>query len=77
MLAVYGLVLRLSLFGDEQIRNFRNPDYKLAWYVVPLLVLLALGATVWLGAMAYCMARGKHLSTTVNLGGGKILVGCG
>ena len=33
-----------------------NPTLRLAWYVVPLLVLLALGATVLLGAMVYCLS---------------------
>lgn len=54
----------------------RASDYPLAWYVVPLLVLLALGATVILGAMVFCMLRGMHLAVTVNLGGGKFLIGC-
>ncbi len=76
MLATYGLFLtardRLSVRLDRSARE----DYRLAWYVVPLLVLLALGATVILGAMVFCMLRGKRLATTINIGGGQFLIGC-
>ncbi len=57
----------------------RSPvRHPLAWYVVPLLVLLALGLTVYLGALVFCMVRGMHLVTMVKLGsGGYFLIGCG
>jgi hypothetical protein len=65
MLATYGLFLtardRLSVRLDRSARE----DYRLAWYVVPLLV-----------AMVFCMLRGKRLATTINIGGGQFLIGC-
>lgn len=61
---------------SDQLDKAADPTMRIAWYVVPLLVLLALGATVALGAMVYCMARGKHLAVTVNQGGGRYLIGC-
>lgn len=50
-------------------------EYK-AWYVVPLLVLLALGATVLLGALAWCMLHGQNLGFVANVGAGKYGVMC-
>lgn len=76
MLALYaGAQTSVSTLGPR-LTQLRAGDYRLAWYVVPLLVLLALGSTVVLGAMVYCMLRGKHLAATVNVGGGKFLIGC-
>jgi hypothetical protein len=76
MLPAYGVILRLTLFAGDEFKRMRSGEYAIAWYVVPLLVLLALGGTVVLGAMAYCIARGRHLSATANLGGGRFLIGC-
>ncbi len=50
-------------------------DYK-AWYVVPVVVLLALGATVFLGAMVYCMAKGQALEVLVDRGNGQYGLKC-
>jgi hypothetical protein len=52
-----------------------SDEYK-AWYLVPLLVLLALGATVLLGALAWCMMHGQNLGFVVNAGAGKYGVMC-
>ena len=56
-------------------RELTDDDYK-AWYVVPLLVLLALGATVVLGALAWCMIHGQNLGFVVNVGAGKYGIMC-
>lgn len=53
----------------------REREYK-AWYLVPLLVLLALGATVALGALAWCMAHGQNLGVVINRGAGMYGVKC-
>ncbi|MDO5094681.1 MAG: hypothetical protein Q4D79_14915 [Propionibacteriaceae bacterium] len=50
-------------------------DYK-AWCTVPLIVLLALGETVFLGAIAFCMLRGQSLDILVDRGGGRYGVKC-
>jgi len=65
----------IALRTVGEVRRFdRHP---VAWYVVPLLVLLALGLTVYLGALAFCMLRGMHLVTVVELGSnGRFLIGC-
>ena len=41
-----------------------------------MLVLLALGATVLIGALAWCMMHGQNLGFTVNVGAGKYGVMC-
>jgi hypothetical protein len=76
VLVLYGQLLRGSTLIEAAADRFRDPDYKIAWYIVALAVLLTLGATVLLGALVYCMARGLHLSTTIDIGGGRYLVGC-
>lgn len=53
----------------------RGAEYK-AWYLVPLLVLLSLGATVALGALAWCMAHGQNLGIIINRGAGMYGVKC-
>lgn len=58
-----------------RLRALTADDYK-AWYVVPLLVLLALGATVVLGALAWCMVHGQNLGFVVNVGAGKYGIMC-
>lgn len=50
-------------------------DYK-GWQVVLAVVLLALGATILLGALVFCMAQGQNLGFIVNLGAGKVGVMC-
>lgn len=44
----------------RQLTTATASEYK-AWYLVPLLVLLALGATVLIGALAWCMMHGQNL----------------
>ena len=41
-----------------------------------MLVLLALGATVLIGALAGCMMHGQNLGFIVNVGAGKYGVMC-
>lgn len=53
----------------------REAEYK-AWYLIPLLVLLSLGATVALGALAWCMAHGQNLGIIINRGAGMYGVKC-
>ncbi|TYR73475.1 hypothetical protein FZC79_18715 [Rossellomorea vietnamensis] len=50
---------------------------NLVWYVVAAFILLALGATLMLGALAWCFmyARGG-LGAVYNKGGGYYQVGC-
>lgn len=76
MTAIYNTLFLISDWPRRQMGELRDSETELVWYVVPLLVLLALGATVALGALAYCMARGMHLSTTIDVGGGRYLIGC-
>ena len=76
MLLLYGQLLKGWTFLDEVSDRLRDPEYKIAWYIVALAVLLTLGATVVLGALVYCMARGLRLATTVDIGGGRYLIGC-
>ena len=59
----------------RQVTTATAPEYK-AWYLVPLLVLLALGATVLIGALAWCMMHGQNLGFIVNVGAGKYGVMC-
>ncbi len=59
----------------EGLYRGSSAEYK-AWYLVPLLVLLALGATVLLGALAWCMMHGQNLGFVVNVGAGKYGVMC-
>lgn len=59
----------------RQLTTATASEYK-AWYLVPLLVLLALGATVLIGALAWCMMHGQNLGFIVNVGAGKYGVMC-
>lgn len=76
MIALYAGTATTVASGTDTLRAIRSGNYRMAWYLVPLLVLLALGATVFLGAIVYCMLRGKHLAATFNRGGGIFLIGC-
>lgn len=40
-------------------RQDDDGEYHLVWYAVGLIALLALGATVLLGAIAYCTIKGQ------------------
>lgn len=66
-------VTAMTWWDDLQRRA--HSEYK-AWYLIPLLVLLALGATVLLGALAWCMAHGQNLGFIVNKGAGMYGVMC-
>ena len=63
--------------GDDcQVSQGNSQDYHIAWYLVPLLVLLALAIVVGIGAMWYCMAKGMYLAAVIDVGAGKFLIGC-
>lgn len=47
-----------------------------AFWTVPAWILLALGGTVYLGALAFCMIRGQNLETVIDLDNGRFLIGC-
>jgi hypothetical protein len=76
VLALTARALGFAQFTLDEYRRWRSGDgYQVAWYLVPLLVLLALAAVVAIGAGIYCMARGLHLYAVINQGG-KYLIGC-
>ncbi|WP_077614372.1 hypothetical protein [Caenibacillus caldisaponilyticus] len=54
-----------------------NVEDAVVWYVVAIFVLLALGATILLGAMAWCFIHAKHsLYAVVSLNPWTFKVGC-
>lgn len=57
-------------------KSVRESDFKLAWYIVAAIVLFALGATIILGAIAFCVPKGMYFGAVQTINIWSYCVGC-
>ncbi len=69
-------LMRASGIIQVPARAQRRGSYHLAWYVVAAIVLFALGATILLGAIAWCSSKGMYFGAVETINAWSYRVGC-
>lgn len=68
-----GTILRKKPLDQARVAYL---ELKLVWYVVAAVVLFALGATILIGAIAWCSAHGMSFGAVHKAGTFTYSVGC-